>query len=215
VLEWLVPFGVRDDFLEQAQRRNLLEQILASPYLGASDLNEGFSESQGFTIFFKRDQMARALHLLPTLEGYLEKVLDPRCQAFFINPLVVFEGHGIAPHADKTLLSFLSQAPFPRRVSVLYLQVPQPMQGGELVLHRNAWVRARVQPRENRLVEFAGWLSHEVTPWKASLPRISLVCEQYRVSAQMLAQLPDFHLESTVTFDSILGSIVQEKQVDF
>ena len=214
MLDFLVPYSVRDDFLPEAVLAELAEQVRQCPYLAASDLNEGFTESLGFTVLFQPQQRGRLLKLLPALEGYLDRVLRKDCQAYFLNPLVVFQGRGIAPHADKTLLSFLPKAPFPRRVSVLYLQVPEGVEGGHLVLHRNAFARSRVVPRSNRLVEFAGWLSHEVTAWRGQQARISLVCEQYQLSSKWLSQIPDFHVESTAEFEQFLDRAVQEKASD-
>lgn len=206
---FLVPYCERPDFLAPQDLESLREQVLACPYLAATDLNEGFQHSYGFTVLFQSSQRERVYALLPALRPYLERVLDPRCQLFFLNPLVIHEGHGVAPHADKTLLSFLPKAPYPQRVTVLYLSVPTEVQGGQLVFHRNALMRARVSPRTNLVVDFAGWLSHEVTAWKGEQPRVSLVCEQYRLSSARLAQVPEFHLETTRDFAEFLSEAQQ------
>ena len=210
---------MRPDFLEEGHRQRLLEEVLQSPYLGATDLDHGFEGTRGFSILLHRSEMARLGRILPSVPAYLEKVLDPKARVLFVNPLVIHRGQGVAPHADKTLISFLPQGtkvPFPRRVSVLYLAVPAEMQGGELVFHRNALIKARVYPRVNTLVDFAGWLDHEVTAWEGNpeQPRVSLVCEQYRLGDTLLAQVPKFHLESTRQFeDFLLGNLSSPEAV--
>lgn len=210
MLSFLVPYCVRPDFLEEAHRLRLLEEVLQSPYLGATDLDHGFEGTRGFSMLLHRSQMSRLGRILPSAPPYLERMLDPRTTVLFVNPLVIQPGQGVAPHADKTLMSFLppgTRVPFPRRVSVLYLAVPPDMRGGELVFHRNALIKARVRPRVNTLVDFAGWLDHEVTAWEgqADQPRVSLVCEQYRVGDALRARLPEFHLESTRSFAEFLA----------
>lgn len=209
MLSFLVPYCVRPNFLEEVHRQRLLEEVLQSPYLGATDLDHGFEGTRGFSMLLHRSQMPRLGRILPSAPAYLEKMLDPKTRVLFVNPLVIQRGQGVAPHADKTLMSFLpagTRVPFPRRVSVLYLAVPAEMQGGELVFHRNALIKARVRPRVNTLVDFAGWLDHEVTAWEGDpeQPRVSLVCEQYRLSPALLSQVPEFHLESTRRFEEFL-----------
>ncbi|MBX3167325.1 MAG: 2OG-Fe(II) oxygenase [Candidatus Eremiobacteraeota bacterium] len=214
MLSFLVPYRVRPQLLEADELERLALAVLNSPYLAASDLDQGFQQTYGFSVLFQRSQVERFLLMLPSARPCLEKVLRPDCQAFLVNPLVIHEGAAVAPHADKTLLSFLppgSKVPFPYRVSVLYLCLPPNLQGGELVFHRNALIKARFQPRVNTLLEFPGWLYHEVKPWKQSgmgtrnAPRVSLVCEQYRLKPQLLEQIPEFHLESTRSFAEFLA----------
>lgn len=214
----MVPFRVRRDLLDPSQLEALHREILASPYLAGSDLDHGFENTQGFSVLFQRSQLERCLKLLPSARPFLQKVMDPRAQVFFMNPLVIHEGHGVGPHADKTLASFVpaqQRIPFPHRVAVLYLGVPGNLQGGELVFHRNAFARARFVPRANSLVDFPGWLYHEVKPWKQvgwdgkpPAPRVSLVCEQYRLSPKLLEHVPEFHVETTRDFQGFLDDLL-------
>ncbi|MBS2034560.1 2OG-Fe(II) oxygenase [bacterium] len=212
MLSFLVPYRVRPNLLEPADLERLAQAVQNSPFLAASDLDQGFEQTYGFSVLFQRTQVERFLRLLPSARPCLEKVLRPDCQAFLVNPLIIHQGAAVGPHADKTLISFLppaSKVPFPYRVSVLYLAIPQDIQGGELVFHRNALVKARFSPKVNTLVEFPGWLYHEVKAWtrpgRADCPRVSLVCEQYRLKPKLLAQIPEFHLESTRSFAEFLG----------
>lgn len=209
MLSFLVPYRVRPQLLQADELERLAQAVRHSPYLAASDLDHGFEQTYGFSVLFQRSQVERFLLMLPSARPCFEKMLRSDCQAFLVNPLVIQEGAAVAPHADKTLMSFLppgSKVPFPHRVSVLYLALPSDLRGGELVFHRNALVKARFQPRVNTLVEFPGWLYHEVKPWSGSAggARISLVCEQYRLKPKILAQIPEFHLESTRSFEEFL-----------
>lgn len=218
MLSFLVPFRARREVLPESELLALREQILRSPYLAGSDLDHGFENTYGFSVLFQRGQLERCLKLLPAARPYLEKVMDRKAQVFFMNPLVIHEGHGVGAHADKTLSSFVPagcKVPFPHRVSVLYLGVPPNLQGGELVFHRNAFVRARFSPQVNSLVEFPGWLYHEVKPWKqlgwdgrTAAPRVSLVCEQYRLAADLLRHVPEFHVETTRGFQGFLDDLL-------
>lgn len=205
MLSFLVPYRVRRHLLDSAEVERLAQAVLSSPYLAASDLDHGFEKTYGFSVLFQRSQVERFLVLLPAARPLFEKMLRSDCQVFLVNPLVIHQGAAVAPHADKTLMSFLPPAtrvPFPHRVSVLYLALPEGLRGGELVFHRNALVKARFRPEVNTLVEFPGWLYHEVKPWagRENTARVSLVCEQYRVKPAILEQIPQFHLESTRSF---------------
>lgn len=211
MFSFLVPYRVRRQLLEAAELQRLAQGVLTSPYLATSDLDQGFEQTYGFSVLFQRNQVERFLLLLPSARPYFEKMLRPDCQVFLVNPLVIHEGAAVAPHADKTLMSFLpseAKVPFPHRVSVLYLALPSDLEGGDLVFHRNALVKARFHPEVNTMVEFPGWLYHEVKPWsgKSRTPRVSLVCEQYRLKPGLLEQIPDFHLESTRSFSDFFSA---------
>ena len=211
MFSFLVPYRVRRPVLEAADLERLAQAVLTSPYLAASDLDHGFEQTYGFSVLFQRTQVERFLLMLPSARCYLEKMLRPDCQVFLVNPLVIHQGAAVAPHADKTLMSFLpakARVPFPHRVSVLYLTLPNNLEGGDLVFHRNALVKARFRPQVNSMVEFPGWLYHEVKPWSGNsdTPRVSLVCEQYRLKPELLQQIPEFHLESTRSFSDFFSA---------
>lgn len=210
MLGFLVPHRIQPNALSEAQTRSLCDAVLSSPYLAQTDLNSGFSGTYGFSFVFRRAGLPRALNAMPALQPYFDKVLMPKANAFFLNPLVIKAGQGVAPHADKTLRSFTQgdEPPFPLRVSVLYLQVPPELQGGQLLFHRFGLRLVKVQPRFNLLVEFAGHILHEVTPMSNSgeEARISLVCEQYALPAELLELIPEFSMDSTRPFGDFLAN---------
>jgi hypothetical protein len=203
--KWLCPHRQKFDYLAAAQLKLLREAVLTSPYLGVSDLNEGFATTQGFSLLFKREKREQVKEMFPEFEPYLEKALKPEANVFFLNPLVIRGGSAVGKHADKTLGSYVKGSPFPRWVSVLYLGIPSPKQGGDIVFHRGP-VRHRISPKENSMVEFPGWLLHEVTPLRTESeePRVSLVVEQYNVSDEILVQAPVWHLDTCRPFEEFL-----------
>lgn len=209
---WLWPHRSLENALAPAQLQALREAILASPYLAETDLNEGFTGTSGFTLLFHREQISRALKLLPELGAFLEVAMKPKANVFFLNPLVLHAGgNGVAAHADKTLISYVEQGepPFPFCVSVLYLSLPSEKKGGKIVFHR-AFGKLAKRPVENLLLEFPGWLLHEVTPLTSepgSPARVSLVLEQYRLNDEMKAQVPSFRLETTRPFSEFLEEV--------
>lgn len=219
IARWLWPHRVVRDFLPTKALTELREAVLSSPYLAATDLNEGFAGTSGFTLLFQLEERARAERLLPELTPFLTKVIQPKANVFFLNPLVIHAGgSGVAPHADKTLVSYLDsgEPPFPFCVSVLYLSLPEEKTGGHLVFHRPLGKLAR-QPRENMLIEFPGWMLHEVTPLtsaEGSPPRISLVLEQYSIAPAMRAEIPSWSLETTRPFSEFLEQAEAEPDLE-
>jgi predicted 2-oxoglutarate/Fe(II)-dependent dioxygenase YbiX len=88
----------------------------------------------------------------------------------------------------------------PLLVSVFYVDVPNDLQGGELVIKvKNE--ELQIKPQINTLVFFLGNLSHKVNQVKSSQPRISLVCEQYKLDADRLQSIPEFEIKSGVRRD--------------
>jgi hypothetical protein len=211
---WLWPHRATRDLLEPEELAALRQAVLLSPYLSGTDLNEGFEGTSGFTLLFHREERERAENLMPELRPFLAKALHPTANVLFLNPLVIHAGgKGVAPHADKTLLSYVDGAepPFPFCVSVLYLSLPKEKAGGNLVFHR-LYGKLQRQPQENLLLEFPGWMMHEVTPLSSqpgSPPRVSLVLEQYCVSAAMKAGIPRWSLETTRPFSDFLEDAAQ------
>lgn len=206
-MSWWKPYRVETDALEQKELDALRLGLLHSPYLAESDLSNRFTGTYGFSIAFTREGIGKVCNAFPYLEPYLRHVLDERCNAFYVNPLMIHEGAGVAAHADRTLLSFtLPQlVPYPMKTSVLYVDVPEHLEGGELVFYLVAPI-GRVVPRTNQLVEFMGNMRHAVMKVRKSgdQPRLSLVCEQYRLKPHLLELIPEFFLSTDRKFDDFL-----------
>lgn len=176
-------------------------EILGSPLLGETNLSGQFQGTYGFSATFKREGIGQVTDRFPAFAPFLEAALLPGCNAFLLNPLLIRNGTGVAAHIDRSLVFYGEAIGCPIAVSVLYVQVPERLSGGELRLyHRGARVAA-LAPQARALVTFRGDLTHEVAPVAAGAPalkeaRISLVVEQYRVPASRLAAVPTFELRT-------------------
>jgi len=94
-------------------------------------------------------------------------------------------------------------------VSVAYLQVPQGLDGGELVVAGRSHA-----PREGSVLVFRGDQSHRVKAFclhEGDCPvdtegekRISFVLEQYRVVPEKLVRTPAFVIAPTATEQALL-----------
>lgn len=211
------------DCLDQDQHLQVRRAILQSPWLAATTLNQRFASTWGFSVAFRSDGVEQVYRAFPEFAPYLKLVLNTdRENAFFLNPLVIFQGGGVMPHIDCSLRSYTLplQPPYPERVSVYYAHVPRGLQGGSLVLtdarHK---VLQEIQPLNNLLVEFQGSLMHHVTPFQGEgdpcleSSRVSLVCEQYRLEPSVLGRIPRFHLESTRQFADFLDSALESSEL--
>ncbi|WP_353259700.1 2OG-Fe(II) oxygenase [Prochlorothrix hollandica] len=176
--------------------RELQGQILACPYLTVNNLNRDFVGTKGFSIVFRRSHLPTVQKRFPYLTAYLDQVLQPECNAFYLNPLLLGQGSRVDPHIDRSLRSYCETILPPLVVSVLYVAVPPELQGGELVLRSAKRQVGQVRPQANTLVFFQGDLTHSVKAVTSGGSRLSLVCEQYTLAEEELEQIPELHLES-------------------
>ncbi|GAX37845.1 2OG-Fe(II) oxygenase [Nodularia sp. NIES-3585] len=199
-LQSLLPqprcYAQRANFLPIEDLQNLAQTIITSPYLAQSQLSANFQGSRGFSVIFTRSGIARVQDHFPSFASYLQKALKSACNAFYLNPLLLTEGIGVEPHLDCSICSYDMVMTNPRLVSVLYVQVPEDMTGGELVLQAGKRFVGSIVPQTNTLVYFLGNLLHSVNPVKCSQPRISLICEQYNLSEERLQNIPEFEIKS-------------------
>jgi len=147
-------------------------------------------------VVFQRAEIAEVERRFPLFKPYLDKALQPECNAFYLNPLLLGEGSRVDPHIDRSLRSYCKTVEPPAAVSVLYVQVPPNLQGGELILRRNKQQVGQIKPQANSLIYFQGDLTHSVNAVKSTGTRLSLVCEQYSLSETELQDIPGFTVES-------------------
>lgn len=172
---------------------------MACPYLAVNNLNRDFVGTKGFSIVFQRSHISEVERQFPFFKTYLNVALQPDCNAFYLNPLLLNAGSRVDPHIDRSLRSYCKTVEPPAIVSVLYVQVPTDLTGGELVLRHGKRHVGCIKPQYNTLVYFQGDLTHsvnQVTSNKTS--RLSLVCEQYNLVEKELEQIPEFTIESRV-----------------
>ena len=103
-------------------------------------------------------------------------------------------------------------------VSVYYADVPADLNGGELMVldasldqlatqqvrgTETAPILKRVCPTPDTLVNFAGNLVHGVNKFDASVKRISIVCEQYKLKRRQIMRLPKFNIFNQMTNEDV------------
>jgi hypothetical protein len=193
---------------ESAYLEQLTEALLASPYLAQNVLNYRFASTEGFSVIFQSQQRDRVLADFPYFEKYLEALIQPEYNLYYLNALALRQSAKVERHIDHSIRGYCEDLPFPKQVSVLYLSIPA-MQGGQLQLY---------DPQENHLLQiepktglwfhFRGDLKHAITSVQAlsehARPRLSLVCEQYQLTRSELEYVPEFVLKSTVGFNTFL-----------
>jgi predicted 2-oxoglutarate/Fe(II)-dependent dioxygenase YbiX len=175
---------------------DLSGQIQACSYFTVNNLNRDFVNTKGFSVVFQRSGIAQVEQHFPFFTAYLNLALQPTCNAFYLNPLLLKEGSRVDPHMDRSLRSYSKTIEPPVLVSVLYVQVPKDMKGGELVLHTRKRQVGQIKPQMNTLIYFQGDLIHSVNPVETPGRRLSLICEQYSLSEVELLEIPQFTIES-------------------
>ncbi len=148
---------------------------------------------------FQRLGLETVKQKFPFFKPYLDLVLQPTCNAFYLNPLLLREGSRVDPHIDRSLRSYCKTIDPPAIVSVLYVQLPTALQGGELVLRNHKQQVGQIKPQVNMVVHFQGDLTHSVNTLRVPDTRLSLVCEQYSLSDAELQDIPEFTVESRAT----------------
>jgi len=165
--------------------QGLRAQILNSPHLRDNPLNDLFDGSKGIYFNFAAQGPAyeRFQAACPWLDAmYRQMRHHPQANAFVLNALVLPVGTPAQAHYDSTL------GTWPVGVNVLYVDIPEDMEGGELELYSTAVHKyvpgrkplQRVRPQVGMLCRFRGDMFHKVNSMKrGSRPRISLVLEEY------------------------------------
>lgn len=188
----------RNQVFSQDYLSELQGQILACPYFAVNNLNRDFVGTKGFSVVFRRSHLQTVEQHFPYFSRYLEYALQSDCNAFYLNPLLLKSGSRVDPHIDRSLRSYCKTIDPPNVVSVLYIQVPSDLVGGELVLRSHKRQIGQIRPQANTLLFFQGDLTHSVNPVSSSGFRLSLVCEQYNLEDLQLREIPEFKLESRV-----------------
>ncbi|MBD2200041.1 MULTISPECIES: 2OG-Fe(II) oxygenase [Calothrix] len=181
---------------------DLWGEIHACPYFAVNNLNRDFVGTKGFSVVFQKSHIAKVEQKFPYFKPYMDLALKENCNAFYLNPLLLKEGSRVDPHIDRSLRSYCKTIEPPLFVSVLYVRVPENMQGGELVLRSQKRQLGQIKPQMNTLLYFQGDLTHSVNAVQTPGYRLSLVCEQYSLSDVELAEIPEFTIESRVANSS-------------
>ncbi len=175
---------------------DLQGEILSCPYFTVNNLNRDFVGTKGFSIVFHRGAISQVEQRFPFFKPYLTVALQPNCNAFYLNPLWLKTGSRVDPHIDRSLRSYCKNIDPPLWVSVLYVQVPPQLEGGELILKNGKRQVGQIRPKINTLICFQGDLTHSVNQVTSQGNRLSLVCEQYSLTPEELEEIPEFRIES-------------------
>src|SRR5262245_40500512 len=90
----------------RAYLRSLKAAILSSPHLRSDPLNRDFVGTRGYALAFRAAGRVRVLQDHAYFGAYLERALDPECNAFYLNPLLLEPGARVDPHIDRSLRSW-------------------------------------------------------------------------------------------------------------
>ncbi|GMI03677.1 hypothetical protein TrRE_jg6745 [Triparma retinervis] len=221
-------FTLSPSFLPQETFESVLSSIRMHPDIlssSSSSLGAGFANTQGYIFRFSTSGIPRlrshewAKPLLP----FFNQALDPLSNAFVLNVLKCNPSssssssspsppYAVDWHRDATLALKPEAAALnikPRlafSVSVLYLSVPEDIEGGELHLRdttRPLWrgsedkaIDERIVPKSNCCCIFRGDAEHAVQAHKSECggSRISVVLEQYRVPTGTQPWLSEFEV---------------------
>jgi hypothetical protein len=189
-------YSLRTHLFSDQYLKDLRGEILACPYFATNNLNRDFVNTKGFSIVFQRSHCAQVEAQFPFFKPYLDQALDPSCNAFYLNPLLLKQGSRVDPHIDRSLRSYCKTIAPPLLVSVLYVQVPPQLVGGELILRNRKQQVGAIVPQSNALLCFQGDLTHSINAMQTTGDRLSLVCEQYSLEPDELHEIPEFTIES-------------------
>lgn len=67
----------------------LQERIMACPYLAVNNLNRDFIGTKGFSVVFQKSHISEVERHFPFFKNYLSVALQPDCNAFYLNPLLL------------------------------------------------------------------------------------------------------------------------------
>lgn len=176
--------------LSSSEREALVRGVLEAPYFGASVLGPEFLDTKGFSLVFRRSAIKTVYEEFPYLSQLLEKALFDDCNAFYINPLVMRRQSQVDTHIDCRLTT-KGERVIPNLVSVFYAEVHPEMIGGGIVFRPDQDDEVRVCPEAGDLLHFIGSTLHRVEAISSDVRRISVVCEQYNLTAAQLEGFPE------------------------
>ncbi|MCY7284473.1 MAG: 2OG-Fe(II) oxygenase, partial [Cyanobacteria bacterium CAN_BIN43] len=99
-------YHLHTDALPIAYLSKLQRKILSCPYFAVNNLNRDFVGTKGFSVVFRRSHISTVEQQFPYFQPYLERALQPDCNAFYLNPLLLKTGSRVDPHIDRSLRSY-------------------------------------------------------------------------------------------------------------
>lgn len=207
-------YEVTENYLPEEDFKKVANCLVGHPSIASNPLADStFSGTTGFATRFGGPKgVERFLaetkfncgDFNPLLPFY-HAALDPKSTGFVMNVLVADKpkegsaGIVVVKHVDNMLgIETPNTEYYPHTVNVLYLNVPDDIEGGHLDImgldHMNEKPVSSVQPTRNTLCRFRGDAYHQVRGYDTNSTdkRISLVFEQYRVHPQHESELLEY-----------------------
>ncbi|CAD7702320.1 unnamed protein product [Ostreobium quekettii] len=198
---------VRGGFMPDKAFEEIRSAAAGDPLALRNELNEdNFKYTRGWVVKFNREGLARVRgnDSWAYAVRYFDAVENPEANAFVMNLLVAEqppagEGDAVGPHFDDTVAIFSEKELLAHQVNVLYVGVPEDIEGGQLEVWPYQYTdretyKTVIQPRENSMVEFRGDACHRVRNFQSpsGQARMSLVVEQYIVPPGLYASTAEF-----------------------
>ena len=196
-------FRIVEDFLEENDLRKINKEVREFEYMTTNDPSGKNEYEKAFSIIFKKDAVEKVYKALPSLYPFLKKTLKDWCNIFYLPVICLHEEGGIPEHLDGQLpekykYMYNSDPPInlpqPYCTSLLYLNVPEKMKGGELFLHDASPSLLEIKPKTNLFVEFGNYI-HSVNPILSGAsvesPRLTIIVEQYKYLSVQRDFFPD------------------------
>lgn len=190
-------YQLKINALRSGYGQEVVRALSASPYLGKSPLGPEFVDTRGFSLMFRRTGLPDVVEHFPFLREFLEAVLFPQSNAFYVNPLVMSKGSRVGAHVDCRLVVSRDVRIIPTVVSIYYAQADSRVQGGEITLNIGKDPEVSVYPESNSILHFKGDVIHSVSELRKcdkAWPRVCLVCEQYNLEEATLDAFPGFQI---------------------
>ncbi len=191
------------NLLTSNQCLDISEKIRQNKFIKKNPLNEFFKKSRGILFEFGIDDAYKVLSAKNCQDLYniFESIRKPYANRFIMNILIIkSKKHTVTKsknpmavdyHYDTTLPTLpkknilgLEREYLPECVSVVYVDLPQSFQGGELdICTYSGKTIEKIKPQLGMLLEFNGKYLHGVFKMKHIYPkkseRVSIVLEQY------------------------------------
>ena len=156
------------------------------------DLFAKGNDKYAMSFLFTKDGIEELLNDSSYLKPFIDETVDTDMyNAFYLNALVIKNNNCIVRHVDTTLSGWVGHITTAKKVSVLYLRVPDDMVGGQLNLFEESGVK-RIRPETGKLISFSGKTPHSVNSTFTDHERISLVLESYYLTEDEISKLPKF-----------------------
>ena len=210
---------------------DVIEALIETEWISENVLAKGFEGTQGFSLQFTRAGLPKVRQRLPALSPFLDLIdasqgLDelisplsrwfrkpqlPQPNAFYLNLLEVPVEDCVTPHIDGTL-TLTHGFPWSPPIfnTVMYLRVLP--NNGRFALRLPGQEPTYFQEETGDVLYFRGDCVHSIDKLRDDFidasdqrSRLSLVCEHYYFTPEMLSKVPPMKLESKDAFKRILA----------